>query len=59
MRPFAPEIAAGDFALATDDRRIAISLFAGTLNSAAPFSIAVATSGASIVPSRTAFAAIL
>jgi hypothetical protein len=37
-------------------RRIAISLFAGTLNSAAPFSMAVATSGASTFPSQTALA---
>jgi hypothetical protein len=40
-------------------RRIAISLLAGTLNSAAPFSMAVASSGASTFPSQTAFAAIL
>jgi hypothetical protein len=40
-------------------RRIAISLLAPTLNSAAAFSIAVASSAASTVPSRTALAAIL
>jgi hypothetical protein len=33
-------------------RRIAISLVAGTLNSAAPFSIAAASSGASTTPAR-------
>jgi hypothetical protein len=40
-------------------RRIAISLLAGTLNSAAAFSTAMASSGASTVPSRTALATIL
>jgi hypothetical protein len=54
MRPFALEIAAGDFALAAGHRRIAISLVAGTLNSAAPFSMAVVSSGASTAPSQTA-----
>jgi hypothetical protein len=46
-------------ARAADHRRTAMSLFAGTLNAAAPFSIAAASSGASTVPSRTALAAIL
>ena len=40
-------------------RRIAISLLAGTLNYAAPFFIAVASSGASMTPRKTALAAIL
>jgi hypothetical protein len=39
-RPFALEITAGDFAFAAGHRRNAISLVAGTLNSAASFSIA-------------------
>jgi len=38
--------------------RIAISLLAGTLNSAAAFSIAVASSGASTSPSQTPLLAI-
>jgi hypothetical protein len=38
-------------------RRIAISLLAGTLKTAAAFSLAAASSGASTVPSRTALAA--
>ena len=59
MRPFALEITAGDFALAPGHRLIAVSLFAGTLNSTAAFSIAVASSGASKVPSHTALLAIL
>jgi hypothetical protein len=45
MRPFALEIAAGDFPFAAGHRRIAISLLAGTLNSAAAFSMVVASSG--------------
>jgi hypothetical protein len=57
MLPFALEISAGDFAFAADHRRIAISLLAGTLNSAAPFSMAAASSGASTMPSRSALAA--
>jgi hypothetical protein len=44
MRPSALEIT-GDFALAVGHRRIAISPVAGTLNSAAAFSIAAASSG--------------
>jgi hypothetical protein len=40
MRPFPLEITAGDIASAVGHRRIAISLLAGTLYSAAPFSIA-------------------
>jgi hypothetical protein len=36
-----------------DHFRIASSLFAGTLNSAAPFSMAAASSAASTVPSQT------
>jgi hypothetical protein len=43
MRPSALEIAAGDFALAAGHLRIAISLLAGTLNSAALFSMAAAS----------------
>jgi hypothetical protein len=35
MRPFPLEIAASDFAFAAGHRRTAISLLAGTLNSAA------------------------
>jgi hypothetical protein len=46
---------AGDFALAAV---IAIGLLAATLNSAAAFSIAVASSGASMTPRKTALAAI-
>jgi hypothetical protein len=45
--------------LAAGHRRIAISLLAGTLDSAAAFSIAVASCGDSTVPSRTALAVIL
>jgi hypothetical protein len=52
MRPSALEITAGDFAFATDHRRIAISLLAGTLNSTAAFSID--SSSASTSPSQTA-----
>jgi hypothetical protein len=59
MRPFALEIAAGDFAIAAGHRRIAISLVTGTLNSTAAFSMAVASSEASTVPSQTALLAIL
>jgi hypothetical protein len=59
MRPVALEVGAGDFTLAPGHRRIAISLAAGTLNSAAAFSITVASSGASTSPSQTALAAIL
>jgi hypothetical protein len=44
MRPFALEITAGDFALAASHRLTAISLVTGTLNSAAAFSIAAASS---------------
>jgi hypothetical protein len=57
MRPVAREIGAGDFAFAAGHRLTAISLLAGILNSAAAFSIAVASSAASTVP-RTALAAI-
>jgi hypothetical protein len=59
MRPFALEITAGGFAFAAGHRRIVISLVAGTLNSAAAFSIAAASSGASTVPSHTDLLAIL
>jgi hypothetical protein len=45
--------------MAAGHLRVAISLLAGTLNSAAPFSIAVASSVASTMPSRSALAAIL
>jgi hypothetical protein len=45
MRPFALQVGSGDFALAPSHRRIAISLLAGTLNSAAAFAIAVASVG--------------
>jgi hypothetical protein len=40
-----PKIITGDFALGARHRRIAISLVAGTLDSTATFSIAVASSG--------------
>jgi hypothetical protein len=40
VRPVALEIAVGDFALAAGHRLTAISVVAGTLNSAAPFSVA-------------------
>jgi hypothetical protein len=59
MRPVSLEVVAGDFALAAGHRRIAISLLAGTLNSAAAFSIAAASSAASTSPSQTALLAIL
>jgi hypothetical protein len=58
MRPSALEITASDFALAVGHRRIAISPVAGTLNSAAAFSIAAASSGASIVAHREKTASI-
>jgi hypothetical protein len=54
VRPSVLEITAGDFAFAAGHRRIVISLVAGTLNSAAPFSMPVASSGASTAPSQTA-----
>jgi hypothetical protein len=54
IRPCALEITAGDLAFAAGHRRIAISFVAGTLNSAAAFSIAVASSGASASPSHRA-----
>jgi hypothetical protein len=54
MRPFALEITAGNFAFAAGHRLTAISLLAGTLNSAAAFSTAVASSGTSTAPSQTA-----
>jgi hypothetical protein len=53
------EITVGDFSFAAAHRRIAISLLAGTLYSAAAFSIAVASSGASTVPTHRALLAIL
>jgi hypothetical protein len=59
MRPIPLEVGPGDFGFRTDHSRIAISLLAGTLKAAAPFSIAAASSGASPVPSRMALAAIL
>ena len=58
VRPFTLEFTAGDFAFAGHGR-IAISLLAGTLNSAAACSIAAASSGASTSPSQTALLAIL
>jgi hypothetical protein len=46
--------------LNSDGHRLtAINRLTGTLNSAAPFSIAAASLGASTLPSQTAFAAIL
>ncbi len=51
---FAIEIATSDFTLTTGHCLTAISLFASTLNSAAAFTIAVASSRASRVPSQTA-----
>jgi hypothetical protein len=59
MRPFALEITARDFAFAAGHRLTTSSLVAGTLNSAAAFSNAAALSGASTMPSHTAFLAIL
>jgi hypothetical protein len=56
MRPSALEISAGDFAIAAGHRRISISLLASTLNSAAAFSVAVASFGASTVPSQNGLA---
>jgi hypothetical protein len=55
MGPCALEIVAGDFALAGGHGRIAVSLLAATLNSAAAFSIAVTPSGASTVPSHASY----
>jgi hypothetical protein len=46
MRPFAVEITAGDFVFEVSHRRNVISFVAGTLNFAAAFSTAVASSGA-------------
>jgi hypothetical protein len=57
MRPFALEITAGDFALAAGHRRVAF--VAGTLNCAAAFWIAAASSGVSTSLSQTALLAIL
>jgi hypothetical protein len=45
-RPFALEIIARDFVFEVSHRRNVISFVAGTLNSAAAFSTAVASSGA-------------
>jgi hypothetical protein len=59
VRPITPKVGPGDFALAASHRRVAISLLAGTLNSAAAFSIAAASSGASTWPNLTALAASL
>jgi hypothetical protein len=53
------EITVGDFSFAAAHRRIAISPLAGTLSSAAAFSIAVASLGASTVPTHSALLAIL
>jgi hypothetical protein len=47
VRPVSLKIGVGDFAFAAGHRLTAISLVAGTLNSAAAFSIAVASSAAS------------
>jgi hypothetical protein len=47
IRPVSPKVGAGDFAFAGGHRLAAISLLAGTLNSAAAFSIAVVSSAAS------------
>jgi hypothetical protein len=46
MRPFAVEITAGDFVFEVSHRRNVISFVGGTLNFAAAFSTAVASSGA-------------
>jgi hypothetical protein len=55
VRPVPLEVAASDFAFAPGHRLSAISLLvAGTLNSAAAFSTAVASSEASTAPSQTA-----
>jgi hypothetical protein len=59
MRPSALEINAGDFAFPAGHRRIAISPLAATLNSAAPLSIAVASSGASMAPRKMSLPVIL
>jgi hypothetical protein len=56
---YALEIAAGDFAFAAGHRRSAVNLLASAPNSAAPFSIAVASSTASTARSHTALLAIL
>jgi hypothetical protein len=50
---------ADDFVFPASHRGIAIILLAGTLNSTALLSIALASSGASTSPSQTALLAIL
>jgi hypothetical protein len=59
VRPPTLKIGPGSFALAASRRRIAISFVAGTLDSAAAFSIAVASPGASTTSSRICLAASL
>ena len=52
MRPVSPKVGMGDFTPPAGQRLNAINLVAGTLNFAAAFSIAAASSGASITPSH-------
>jgi hypothetical protein len=57
-RPISPKVGTGDFALAAGHRLTAVRRLLDTPNSAAAFSMAVASSDASTVPSQTAGAAI-
>jgi hypothetical protein len=59
VRPVSLKVGTGDFTFAVGHRGIAVGLLAGTLNSAEVFSIAVASSGASTVPSHTALLGIV
>jgi hypothetical protein len=59
MRPFTLAITAGDFAFAADHLPYPICLVAATLNSAAAFSIAAASSDVSTSPIQMALAATL
>jgi hypothetical protein len=52
MRPVTLKVGPGDLALPARHRLTAINRLAPTLNSAAPFSMAVASSGASTMPSH-------
>jgi hypothetical protein len=54
VRPVLPKVGTGYFALTIGHRLTTSSLLAGTLNSAAAFSIAVCSSGASTMPSHAA-----
>jgi hypothetical protein len=58
MQPVSPKVGTGDFALAAGHRLTAVRRLLDTPNSVAAFSMAVASSDASTVPSQTAGAAI-